>query len=130
MNDDEIMKLYRMLRDDLGAMEDRLSARFDSVEKQVDDLKGHIDHHLYGQQETHEVEEGAINHRLGLHEEWIEQAASKVGVAVPTDCAEHAQTGQEVLPVMQTASFLLVGSQRQQSGVSCELAGVRQRTRP
>lgn len=79
MNDDEIMKLYRLFRDDLSAMEDRLNARFDSVEKQVDDLKGHIDH-LYGQQETREVEEGAINHQLGLHEDWIEQAAPKVGV--------------------------------------------------
>mgnify|MGYP001652791811 CR=1 FL=1 len=73
MNDDEIMKLYRLFRDDLSAMEDRLNTRFDGVEKQVDDLKGHIDH-LYGQQETRKVEDSAIN------EEWIEQTAPKVGV--------------------------------------------------
>lgn len=79
MNDDEIMKLYRLFRDDLSAMEDRLNTRFDGVEKQVDDLKGHIDH-LYGQQETRKVEDSAINHQLRLHEEWIEQTAPKVGV--------------------------------------------------
>ena len=79
MNDNEIMKLYRLFRNDIDAMEDRLNARFDGVEKQIDDLKGHIDH-LYGQQETRETEEGAINHQLGLHEDWIEQAAPKVGV--------------------------------------------------
>lgn len=79
MNNDEIMKLCRLFRDDLDAMESRMNARFDRVEQQVDDLKDHIDH-LYKQQETRKVEEGAINYPLGQHEEWIEQAAPQVGV--------------------------------------------------
>lgn len=79
INNEDIMKLYRLFRDDLDAMESRINARFDRVEQQVDDLKGHIDH-LYGQQETREVEEGAINYQLGQHEDWIEQAAPQVGV--------------------------------------------------
>ena len=79
MNNNEIIKLYRLFRNDIDAMEDRLNARFDGVEKQLDELKGHIDH-LYGQQESRETEESAINHQLDLHEEWIERAAPKAGV--------------------------------------------------
>ncbi|WP_223909407.1 hypothetical protein [Actinomyces capricornis] len=43
MNNEDIMKLCRLFRDDLDAMESRMNARFDRVEQQVDDLKGHID---------------------------------------------------------------------------------------
>jgi hypothetical protein len=80
MNDGQVLKLYRLIKDDMDALERRMNSRFDAVEQQIDDVRGHIDH-LYGEQQTREIEESAIGHQLGLHEEWIEQAAPKVGVA-------------------------------------------------
>ena len=64
MNDEQVLKLYRLIKDDMDALEKRINSRFDAVEQQ-----------------TREIEESAIGHQLGLHEEWIEQAAPKVGVA-------------------------------------------------
>lgn len=80
MNDGQVLKLYRLIKDDMDALEKRMNSRFDAVERQIDNVREHIDH-LYGEQQTREIEESAIGHQLGLHEEWIEQAALKVGVA-------------------------------------------------
>lgn len=47
MNDEQAFKLYRLIKDDMDALEKRMNSRFDAVEQQIDDVRGHIDH-LYG----------------------------------------------------------------------------------
>ena len=56
MNDEQVLKLYRLIKDDMDGLEKRMHNRFDTVERQIDDVRGHIDH-LYGEQQTREIEE-------------------------------------------------------------------------
>ena len=47
MNDEQALKLYRLIKDDMDGLEKRMNSRFDAVGQQIDDVRGHIDH-LYG----------------------------------------------------------------------------------
>lgn len=48
MNDEQALKLYRLIKDDMDALEKRMNSRFDAVERQIDDVRGHIDHAVWG----------------------------------------------------------------------------------
>lgn len=109
MDDEQVLKLYRLIKDDMDALEKRINSRFDAVERQIDDVRGHIDH-LYGEQQTREIEESAIGHQLGLHEEWIEQAAPKVGGSVSASGVGRQEVGcnPRTLPLIILAPHLFV----------------------
>ena len=63
MNDEQVLKLYRLIKDNMDALEKRMNSRFDAVEQQIDDVRGHIDH-LYGEQQTREIGSGPRRPRL------------------------------------------------------------------
>ena len=41
MNDEQAFKLYRLIKDDMDALEKCINGRFDAVEQQIDDARAY-----------------------------------------------------------------------------------------